>query len=95
MLRDTVDSIKSRDRWLLAQLSEPAGTLPASFHRCDTVASYRRFSPHLFSASSLRFRIVLRPTERNKTLAIGILGYLGTFFRLDRFAVADASVYSP
>ena len=95
MLFDTVDSFKSRDRWLLAQFSEPAGTLPAPFHRCDTVASYRRLSPHLFGASSLRFRIVLRPTQRNQTLAIGLLGYLRTFFRLDRFAVADASVYSP
>ena len=93
MLRDTVDPVGFRDRRLLAQLSEPAGTLPASFHRCDTAASYRGFSPYLFGASSLRFRIVLRPTERNKTLAIGILGYLRTCFRLDRFAVADASVY--
>ena len=95
MLRDTVDSINSRDRWLLAQLSKPARTLPAPFYWSDGVASFSLFLPHLFGARGLRCQVVLRPTTLNNALAIGLLDYLHTCFRLDRFAVADAFVLLP
>lgn len=72
----------------MAQLSKAARTLPAPFYRSDAVAPYIRFSPHLFGASIARSRVVLHPTHRNKTPAIGILDYLRTCFRFNRFAVA-------
>lgn len=53
MLPDTVDSASAGDRWLLAQLSKSARTLPASFYRRDVVAPYFRFSPRLFGPSTL------------------------------------------
>ena len=49
----TADSVNSRDRRLLAQLSKPAGTLPAPFHRSHGVAPFIRVSSHLSGASSL------------------------------------------
>lgn len=84
LLRDTVDSVGSRNRWLLAWLSQPARTLPARFHHSNAAYLNCRFSTRLFNASSLWPRFVPQPTSGSKASENRFLDRLRPSSLLDR-----------